>query len=133
MSVPKGFQFESIPVAASINDHPPPPPITQVDESTGERNYANILFVNLDTLGLRCSPRIGSLVTAKYKQSCDLMVLAMPSFVSVTPFVTAYSANCFQNRVIGYNDFLERNFDRTANQTSPLVQIYLSSQSNNKT
>ena len=88
-------------------------------------------FVNLDTLSLRRSPRIRAL--PKRKQAYGLLVLAMSAFVSYTPPVTAYTANCFQSRLIEYNDYLEQNFDGSANQTSPLAQIYLSSQSNNKT
>ena len=61
------------------------------------------------------------------------MVLALSAFAAIPPTATAYYASCFQSRVIGYNDFLERNFDGSANQTSPLAQIYLSSQSNNET
>lgn len=57
----------------------------------------------------------------------------MFAFVSLIPSVTAYSTKYFQSKVTGCSDFLERNFDETANQKSPLAQIYLSSQSNNET
>ena len=57
----------------------------------------------------------------------------MSAFVTNSPSVTAFSAKCFQSRVIEYNDFLERNFDGSSNQTSPLAQISLSSQANNET
>ena len=57
----------------------------------------------------------------------------MSAFVTNSPSVTAFSATCFQSRVIEYNDFLERNFDGSTNQTSPLAQISLSSQANNET
>ena len=62
-----------------------------------------------------------------------MLVLIMSAFVFHVPPVTSYTAQCFQSRIIAYNDYLEQNFDGTSNQTSPMAQVYLSSQSNNET
>ena len=128
--VPKGDESPS-PPSASITDQPDLLPSPKVHESAGERDTLLTPFINLDTLGLRRSPRIRAL--SNRKNACGLIVLAMSAFVTNSPSVTAFSAKCFQSRVIEYNDFLERNFDGSSNQTSPLAQIYLSSQANNET
>ena len=133
--VPKGSP-------SSADEPPPTSPISpstvlpnpldsaQVHKSAGERDVSTP-FVNLDTLGLRRSPRI--LALSKRKQACGLLVLAMSAFVSHIPPVTSYTTKCFQSRVIAYNDYLEQNFDGSSNQTSPMAQVYLSSQANNET
>ena len=131
--VPKGVKSSPSPPAAPIGTPSHPTPVLQVNESAGEDTYINTPFVNLDTLGLRRSPRIKALATNKRKHAYGLMVLALSAFAAIPTTATAYSTSCFQSRVIGYNDFLETNFDGSANQTSPLAQIYLSSQSNNET
>ena len=91
-----------------------------------ERNKISKNFVNLDTLGLRRSPRIAQ---NSRKINYGLMVLALSSFVSTCP---QKLANCYQARKIAYADFLDANFDGSQNSTSPLAQIYSSTKSNNE-
>ena len=91
-----------------------------------ERNKISKNFVNLDTLGLRRSPRIAQ---NSRKINYGLMVLALSSFVSACP---QKLANCYQARKIAYADFLDANFDGSQNSTSPLAQIYSSTKSNNE-
>ena len=88
-------------------------------------------LVNLDIFDLRCRPRIKVLL---YRSTLyDMLILAISTFISSAPSLVEYSTNCFQSRLIGYNNFIDRNFDGTANKNIPLAQIYLSLQSSNET
>ena len=66
-----------------------------------------------------------------------MLVLAASAFVSPAASIvhTAFDCllHCCHNRSIEYEDFLDRNFDGERNITSPFVQVYLSSKSNNET
>ena len=86
-------------------------------------------FVNLDTLGLRRSARIAS---NPKRPIYGLMILALSTFTSNISKSGAAIARCYQSRVTQYEDFLESNFDGTANRTSPLAQIYLTTTANNE-
>ena len=87
-------------------------------------------FINLDILSLRCSSRIRAKDTGTIVHS--LLVLTISTFTAISVPITDYPAKTNQSRVIRYDDFLDYNFDGIANHTSPLVQIYLLSQSNNE-
>ena len=47
--------------------------------------------------------------------------------------VTEVVTHCYQARVVAYDDFLERNFDGSANNLNPLAHVYMSIQANNET
>ena len=105
-------------------------------------------FVNLDTLGLRRTKRDRK-PTVKLKESrmtdprnnslsfhkpTAMLIMALTAFTTSTMDVALTScAHCYQSRAIEYTDFLETNFDGSANQLSPLAQIYMTTQSNNET
>ena len=42
-------------------------------------------------------------------------------------------ATCVQSRVVEYHDFLKTNFDGTANNISPMAQIYMTTKVNKET
>ena len=60
------------------------------------------------------------------------MVMALFTFSSGLFQSASLISQCYQSRVIQYEDFLEQNFDGTTNCTSPLTQIYQTSVVNNE-
>ena len=56
----------------------------------------------------------------------------MSAISHTTAPIANFASNCLKTRMLRYHDYLERNYDGTSNHTSPLVQAYLSSQSNNE-
>ena len=108
----------------SSSTDPPNSQSSGEEKKNKNKNAAN--FVNLDTFGLRRSPRIAQ---NPRKINYGLMVLALSSFINAVP---QKLANCYQSRKIAYSDFLDTNFDGSINSTSPLAQIYSSTKINNE-
>jgi len=125
-SAPKGASTSSLP-----DELPDTDIVSELHQSAERSDMFPSTLMNLDTFNLYRSMRIKAL------PSCTtfygMLILAKSTFVLSAPSLVEYSANCFQSRLIRYNDFLDRNFDGTANKISSLAWIYLSSQSNNKT
>ena len=117
-------------IQKNSNKNPPSPqqinPPNSQNFREGEKNKNPRTFVNLETLGLRRSPRIAE---NPRKINYGLMVLALSSFVKSVP---EKLGNCYQSRQIAYMDFLDTNFDGTQNQMSPLAQIYTTTKINNE-
>ena len=86
-------------------------------------------FVNIDTLGLRRSPRIAQ---NPKRTPYGLLVMELSTFCSGMKGLAAVNHHCFQAQAVQYNDYLEQCFDGTANSLSPLVHIYQTSVANNK-
>ena len=65
-----------------------------------------------------------------------MTVMALSSFAQTSQFYVETAKNqkshCYQARLVEYGDYLERKFDEINNSTSPLAQIYISSQANNE-
>ena len=58
--------------------------------------------------------------------------MALTAFIRLTEVITSHASRYFKTKSTQYQDFLPYNFDATANHTSPLAQIYLSSKWNNE-
>ena len=104
-------------------------PTSQEMRGSDATDATDTSFVNLDTLGLRRSARIAN---NPKRPVYGLMILALSVFTSNMSKSGAAIARCYQSRVTQYEDFLESNFDGTANRTSPLAQIYLTTTANNE-
>ena len=89
----------------------------------------NTPFVDLNTLGLRRSERIAK---NPRRTPYGLLVLALSAFSNSVEYSGSVVSSCFQSRVIAYEDYLATNFDGTANNMSPLAQIYQTSKINNE-
>ena len=65
-----------------------------------------------------------------------MIVMALSAFIqtsqSYVASATTQVSHCYQARAVKYGDYLERNFDGKNNNTSPLAQIYMTSQANNE-
>ena len=86
-------------------------------------------FVDVETLGLRRSERIKQ---RRSKPIYTFLAAVATTLLDATLATTAYATECFQTRAALYDDFLDRSFDGTNNQTSILSQIYYTSQANNE-
>ena len=64
-----------------------------------------------------------------------MVVMALSAFAQASQLYVETTTNqmshCYHARAVEYGDYLERNFNRTNNSTSPLAQIYITSQANN--
>ena len=74
---------------------------------------------------LNATKRVGSLILAV----AAFVINETPATISNTANI---AANCFQSRMIEYEDYLDRNFDGTRNSTHPLAQVYITSKANNE-
>ena len=92
-------------------------------KGAGEEERSNT-FLDINTMGLRRSPRIAALPPrrAKYGLLATVMLAASNSYSTAVETVT----HCFQARVVAYNDYLNHNFDGTPNHLNPLAHIYAS-------
>ena len=97
-------------------------------------------FVDLDTLGLRRTKRDIKL-TVKLKESritdprnkslvfhnpMVMLIITLTAFnTAITAMAMTLCAQCYQSRAIEYNDFVETNFDGSADQLNLLAQIYM--------
>ena len=59
-------------------------------------------------------------------------ILAFAAFVTPDTFAVETTSHYYQSRVVGYGDFLERNFDGTYNLTTTLAHICIISKDNNE-
>ena len=103
--------------------------VLQIPRGEGEETTQAIPFQNLDTLGLRRSPRIQAL---SRKPIYTFLTMASLHLLTTTSAVCSAATACYQTRKANYTAFLEQNFDGTSNTHSPLAQIFFSSQANNE-
>ena len=141
-------QLHNVTATGNSGEHPAPtqPPselerrsslIKQVrfqDEpkSAGEKQQSSRSspFVQLESLGLRRSPRIAAL---PLRSASNYIAIAMSAITTVGSLAVDYTKNQMQSTVTDYHDYLQRNIDGTPNQIGPLAQAYLSSTNNNET
>ena len=114
----------------------------------GEVESDSNSFVDIESIGLRRSSRTciePTRMSQRDPKSKELRpsrafgLLILAASTCITPVSAAIHASsqrishCYQTRAIQYEDYLDRNFDGTANSTHPLAQVYITSKSNNET
>ena len=121
----------------TVPTSPSPTSTSTVSESTGGRDTINDSFVDIDTMGLRRSPRLAAInaherVYTMLTNATQFITDSAKSTSSIISPLLDSLAHCFQARLVAYYDFLDQNFDGSRNSTNPLAQIYLASQTDNE-
>ena len=90
-------------------------------------------FVNVDTLGLRRSDRLGRNPFKGTYAMCMMAFTALATHSSQTATLGFSAlAQCYQAKQVEYQDYLKTNFDGTPNAMSSLPQIHTTFKSNNE-
>lgn len=122
-----------------------------VSKNVEEDKNENRPFVNIDTMGLRRGNRkikgTKKLIESRHTDPNNkslafhaplaMLILILTAFTTplteIMQVGVQQGATCFQSRVMEYHDFLETNFDGTANNISPMAQIYMTTKANKET
>ena len=119
----------SLPPAGSFSQSTHPRDVPETAREETSPSSAETTFVNLDTLGLRRSPRIAALPT---QPNYTFLTLAFAALLTQSVFITEAATSCFQTNTIRYKEFLDECFDGSSNSHHPMANIYLSTKSNNE-
>ena len=112
------------------------PSVQGTNESARQEENTNDSFVNLETVGLRRSPRLAAIGAFKHvygmlAHATCLFTHAASLIPDITQPLLQNRIRCYQSQVIEYHDYLDSNFGGSLNHSRPMAQIYLTTQTDN--